>query len=126
MQQYEISGTKIVIGTIPTPINCTGVSIMANRTIFWFANDDMVQANIDAIDAALAIHVWGEFDMVRSGNDYTITIRTDELSITPIIGGVVQAPINTVNGVATIVVNSAEPFTFNVLELDTQEVIYGS
>jgi hypothetical protein len=130
MQVYVINTLKIVPETFPIPLNCGGMSQGSNiddgyYTKFWFPNDDMTALNQEAIDGAYTAHKWGVILMTAEGDDVIVTVVTDVADITPIIDGVAMPQIPTIDGVATITVTPVNgSFTFDVQELDTQEVTY--
>ncbi len=131
MQSYMLENVNINTGNISVPVNCAGASTLHTETtgqqvIFWFPNDDMTQADIDAIDAAVAAHKYGKIVVFKAEalNTYTVYIITDEISVTPIVDGVEVAPIAVVDGVASMDIVATETFHVDTVELDATGVTY--
>jgi hypothetical protein len=125
MQSYVINTLKIVSSTFSIPANCSGISQGQNDvdgvyTRFWFPDDDMSGLDLEALNNEYAAHKWGQFLFADDGVDVIITILTDVINITPVVDGITMPQIQSVNGVAQVVVTPTGSFTFDIAELDTE------
>ena len=135
MQTYTVYDKRINIGALPVPNNCAGRTTrysetpsegVPNETVFWFPDDDKTQNDMNAIDLAIASHVYGSIDIRRNigTNTYEVCIATTEPSVTPIVDGVVLALMPVVDETACFTVTSDVSFRVSTVELDAGEVTH--
>ena len=132
MQNHTVNYQPVTLSMLSLPSNCSGIADMpvndaeARRLIFWFPNDDLIQADSDAINATLAAYKFGEAVIVPSGeaDTYTVTIITTEDDVTPTINGLATELLVAVDGTVIFEVVATETFVVGTLLLDMEEVTY--